>query len=259
MMNAPIRDWHGVRVWIVGSSTGIGAQTAQLLLARGARVTITARSREKLDKVAPAQERLLIAPADVTDPATLAQAHRAACAQWGDVDLTLIVAGTHDDMRATDFDVRRARALFEVNVMGVFECVALVLPGLLSKPGGCGRGIAIVGSVAAYSGLPRALTYGASKAAILNFTESLYFDLHPHGVGVYIVSPGFVDTPLTESNTFPMPALMSARDAAIALVFGLERGDFDIHFPKRFTRTLKLLRLLPYRLYFALIRLITGL
>lgn len=258
-MNTPIRDWRGIRVWVVGASTGIGAQTAQLLLARGARVTITARSRENLEKVAPAQERLLIAPADVTDAQTLARAHRAACDQWGDVDLTLIVAGTHDDMRATDFDVRRARALFEVNVMGVFECVALVLPSLLSAPGGCGRGIAIVSSVAAYSGLPRALTYGASKAAILNFTESLYFDLHPHGVGVHLVSPGFVDTPLTQHNTFPMPALMPAKDAADALVSGLERGEFDIHFPKRFTRTLKLLRLLPYRMYFMLIRRITGL
>ena len=259
MMNPPIRDWSGLRVWVVGASTGIGAQTARLLLARGAHVTITARSRVRLEQVAPTQERLLIAPADVTDAATLAIAHAAACSRWGGIDLTLIVAGTHDEMRASDFDVGRARALFDVNVMGVFECVALVLPALLGSPGAAGRGIAIVGSVAAYSGLPRALTYGASKAAILNFTESLYFDLHPHGIGVYLVSPGFVDTPLTQQNTFPMPALMSARDAAIALVSGLERGDFDIHFPKRFTRVLKLLRLLPYWLYFALIRRITGL
>jgi short-subunit dehydrogenase len=194
----------------------------------------------------------------VTQPESLALAHAAVCERWGGIDLTLIVAGTHDEMRATDFSVARARALFEVNVMGVFECVGLVLPGLLARKGNAVRGIGIVGSVAGYSGLPKALTYGASKAAIINFTESLYFDLRPLGIGVYLISPGFVDTPLTRGNDFPMPDLISASEAALSLVAGLEAGKFDIHFPKRFALALKVLRLLPYRLYFWSVRRVTG-
>jgi len=131
-----------------------------------------------------------------------------------------------------------------------------VLPALLAQ----GRGaLGIVASVAGYRGLPKALIYGASKAALINFTETLYLDLHPRGFGVYLINPGFVRTPLTDKNEFKMPHLISAEEAAASLIKGLDAGDFEIDFPKAFTRQLKLLRLLPYRWYFALIRRSTGL
>ena len=107
-------------------------------------------------------------------------------------------------------------------------------------------GIAVVSSVAGYGGLPTALVYGASKAALINLAETLYLDLAPRGIGVYVINPGFVKTPLTDRNTFAMPALISVEDAAKAIIAGFECGDFEIHFPKRFTLWLKLLRLLPY-------------
>jgi short-subunit dehydrogenase len=113
--------------------------------------------------------------------------------------------------------------------------------------------------VAGYGGLPKALIYGASKAALINFTETLYLDLHGRGLGVYLINPGFVRTPLTARNDFPMPHLIDADRAAQEIVAGLERGEFEIHFPKAFSRKLKLLRLLPYRWYFAAIRRSTGL
>jgi short-subunit dehydrogenase len=117
----------------------------------------------------------------------------------------------------------------------------------------------VISSVAGYRGLPTALVYGAGKAALNNLAETLYLDLAPKGIGVYLVCPGFVKTPLTDQNTFRMPSLISAPAAAEAIIAGFERGDFEIHFPKRFTGVLKMLRLLPYRWYFPLIRRITGL
>ena len=132
----------------------------------------------------------------------------------------------------------------------------MVLPQLLRQGAG---GVGIVASVAGYGGLPKALVYGPTKAALINLSESLYLDLRPRGIAVYQINPGFVDTPLTAHNDFPMPALMSTNDAALALVDGLEKGQFHIHFPRRFTNALRLARLLPYRAYFWLIHKITGL
>ena len=133
--------------------------------------------------------------------------------------------------------------------------VAAIVPALLAQ----GRGtIGIVSSVAGYGGLPKALVYGASKAALINFAETLYLDLAPRGLGVVLINPGFVRTPLTDRNAFPMPYLISADEAATEIVAGLERGDFEIHFPRAFSRRLKLLRLLPYRWYFAIVRKATG-
>ena len=254
-LNPRIDSWRGKRVWVIGASYGIGAAIAQQLLAAGARVAVSARSRDKLEKLVGDTAQALVVPLDTTDEA---QAHRAARAihdAWGGFDLALIVAGTHDEMRAHDWNLKRARALLDVNLHGVLNCVDAALPILLAQGRG---GIGIVSSVAGYIGLPKALIYGPSKAALINFAESLYGDLHPRGIGVYLVNPGFVDTPLTQKNDFRMPALISAEDAARATLAGIAAGCFEIHYPKRFTLWLKLLRILPYRLQFAAVRRITG-
>jgi len=131
-----------------------------------------------------------------------------------------------------------------------------VLPALLAQGKGA---IGLVSSVAGFRGLPKALVYGASKAGLINFAETLYMDLRPRGLGVYLINPGFVKTPLTDRNEFRMPALITAEEAADEILAGLRAGMFEIHFPRRFTGVLKLLRLLPYRAYFALIHRMTGL
>ena len=255
-MNPTIADWHGKRVWVIGASTGIGAETARLLLAQGARVALSARRRDLLEKVAELRAEALVLPLDVVEPSSVADAAAALRAQWQGVDLVLIVAGGYDEMRADDFDLQRAKKLIDLNVGGVLNCLAPVLPMLLAQGSG---GIGIVSSVAGYSGLPKALAYGPSKAALINLAESLYLDLRPRGISVYLINPGFVETPLTAHNDFPMPALMTAPNAARALLDGIERGEFHIHFPKRFTNWLRLARLLPYRAYFWLIHKVTGL
>lgn len=255
-LNPPLPAWPLCRVWIIGASTGIGAATAQALLAAGARVAISARSADKLKAVVGSHAAALVEPLDFTDTEAVAAAAQRIRTQWSGLDLVLIVAGTHQEVRAWELNERDSRALLETNLHGVINTCSAVLPGLLAQGSG---GIGIVASVAGYSGLPKALIYGASKAALVNFTETLYFDLHPKGLGVYLIMPGFVKTPLTEKNDFTMPNLITAEEAAREIIGGLAAGEFEIHFPKAFTRKLKLLRMLPYRLYFPLIRKATGL
>jgi short-subunit dehydrogenase len=117
----------------------------------------------------------------------------------------------------------------------------------------------VISSVAGFRGLPKSLAYGPTKAALTNLAENLYLDLEPLGLGVSVIHPGFVKTLLTAQNDFAMPALITPEQAAEAMVAGWAKGDFDIHFPKRFTRVMKLLRLLPYRAYFPAVRRATGL
>lgn len=255
-MNPKISNWHNKRVWVIGASTGIGAETARLLLEKGARVALSARRVEALQVVANGHENALVVPLDIVEHASVLSARDEIKQQWHGFDLVLVVAGTYNEMRADTFDLAVANQLLDMNIHGVFNCLDAVLPGLLAQGSG---GIGIVASVAGFRGLPKALVYGPSKAALINLCESLYLDLHSRGIAVYLINPGFVETPLTAANDFKMPALISARTAAQKLVYGLERGQFHIHFPRRFTNWLRLARLLPYRLYFWLIRKGTGL
>jgi NAD(P)-dependent dehydrogenase (short-subunit alcohol dehydrogenase family) len=255
-MNPKISDWRGQRVWIIGASSGIGAETARALLARGARLALSSRNPDALQAVAAGHHDAMILPFDITDHASVLAARDKILANWGGIDLVLVVAGTYQKMRADDFDLAAAKQLMDVNLNGPLNCLDAVLPKLLAQGKG---GIGIVASVAGLSGLPQALIYGPSKAALINLCESLYLDLRPRGIGVYLINPGFVATPLTASNEFSMPALIPASTAANELIRGIERGEFHIHFPKRFTNWLRLLRLLPYRWYFWLIHKGTGL
>ncbi len=255
-MNTPIKDWRGLRVWVVGASSGIGAETARLLLGRGAKVVLSARNPEGLHQIAADNLNALALPLDITRHEELVSARTRIMEHWGDIDLVLVVAGTYNKMRADNFDLALANKLIDTNLRGTLNCLDAVLPTLLKQGRG---GIGIVASVAGLSGLPQALIYGPTKAALINLCESLYLDLRPRGINVYLINPGFVATPLTAGNDFAMPALISAETAARELVRGIERGEFNIHFPKRFTNWLRLLRLLPYRWYFSIIHKVTGL
>ena len=256
--NLRITDWSAERIWVIGASSGIGAEVARLLLARGARVAMSARSAAALDALAataPAGCALAL-PLDVTVPLELREAYAKLTAQWGGCDRVLYLTGTYAPMRAQSIDVDVARRVLATNFTGLLDVLAITLPGLCAQGRG---GVCIVASVAGYRGLPHALIYGPTKAALINLAESLYLDLRAEGVAVNLVCPGFVETPLTAGNEFRMPALITANEAAREVVRGLERGVFETHFPKRFTRVLKVLRFLPDRWYFALIRRATGL
>lgn len=250
-MNPAISDWRGRRVWLVGASSGIGAAVAGELAGRGARLALSARRLDKLQALGLVQALLL--PCDATDTASLAAARAQLLAAWGGVDLVIYLAGDYLPMRADSFDLATAERVLAVNFNGALRLASCVLADLHS-----GGGIAFVASVAGYRGLPKALCYGPGKAALIHFAEVLHLDLAPRGVGVWLINPGFVATPLTAGNDFAMPALQTPQQAARAIVDGFAAGHFEIHFPKRFTRVLKCLAVLPYRWYFPLIRRLTG-
>lgn len=250
-MNPKITDWHGQRVWLVGASTGIGAALARELAGHGARLALSARRIEKLQSLGLADALLL--PCDATDTASLAGAREQLLAAWGGLDLVVYLAGDYVPMRADTFDLAVAERVVAVNFNGAMRLAATVLPDL--RPGG---GIAFVASVAGYRGLPKALCYGPGKAALIHFAEVLHLDLSPRGIGVWVINPGFVATPLTAQNDFSMPALQTPGQAARAMLDGFKTRHFEIHFPKRFTRLMKFLAHLPYGWYFPLIRRLTG-
>jgi NAD(P)-dependent dehydrogenase (short-subunit alcohol dehydrogenase family) len=251
-LNPRITGWKERRVWVIGASTGIGRATAIALLQRGARVAVSARNVQALRQI----DGALPLPLDVTDAQALRAAMQSLQRDWGGLDLLLYCAGTYRPMRATEFDLASALQHDDVNYRGVLHALDAVLPVFNAQRAGH---IALVSSVAGLGGLPQALAYGPTKAALINLAETLYLDLHPLGIGVHVINPGFVETPLTAQNTFAMPALITPEQAADAILAGLEAGRFDIHFPRRFTLWLKLLRLLPRGLYFRIVSRFTGL
>ena len=254
-LNPPLREWRGKRVWLVGASTGIGRALAEQLHALGATVIVSARKMDALQAFADQHPGSIALPLDVSDgPAVKAAAEAAMAA--GPLDLVCYCAGHYHAMRATAIDLPDLLRHHEVNTVGALHVLAAITPAMVAR----GQGhISLVSSVAGFRGLPQSLAYGPTKAALINLAETLYLDLQPRGLGVSVINPGFVETPLTAQNEFHMPALISPQQAAQAILQGWTKGEFDIHFPKRFTLVMKLLRLLPYRLYFPAVRRITGL
>lgn len=258
-LNAPIQDWRGRRVWLVGASSGIGLACAKALHAAGAQVIVSARDLGTLSEWAATCKSqglpVELLSLDVTDALQVKYVARQVAA-GGKLDFLLYCAGHYRAQRATDFDLTDMLRHQDVNYNGLLRVLDAVLPMFLQQ--GTGH-ISVVSSVAGWRGLPNGLAYGPTKAAVTHVAETLYMDLQDKGIGVSVVNPGFVATPLTAQNNFQMPALLSPEQAAEAMLAGWSQGLFDIHFPKRFTGWLKLMRLLPYRAYFALVRRFTGL
>lgn len=254
-LNPRLTNWQGRRVWLVGASSGIGLALALALHREGARVIVSARNAGALADFVRNHPGSTALPLDVTDLNAVVRA-AAAVAHAGPLDLLWFGAGHYKPMRANQMDLTEMLRHHQVNTVGALHLVHSVTPHLLQQ----GHGhVSLVSSVAGFGGLPQSLAYGPTKAALINLAETLYLDLRQHGLGVSLINPGFVDTPLTANNPFHMPALITAHQAAEAILEGWARGRFEIHFPKRFTWAMKLLGLLPYPLYFAAVRRFTGL
>ena len=253
-LNPRLRDWHGKRVWLVGASSGIGAALARDLLSKGAWVAVSARRAGALLAVVEGHPKGVVLTMDVRQPQDWTATHDALCEAWQGVDLVVFCAADYRSLSPWELDAREAHDTIETNVCGVYYGLSAVLPAMRSRRSG---GIAIVASVAGYVGLPNATLYGPSKAALINLAELLYAELHAHGLGVYLINPGFVKSRLTARNAFRMPALITPEAAAKAIVAGLERGRFEIAFPQRFTRVVRLVSLLPYRFSLGLLQRLT--
>ena len=253
--NLPITDWHGKTVWLVGASSGIGRATAHALHTRGAKVIVSARNQQALDVFAAEHPGATVLAMDASSAASVESAAQTVLAA-GSLDLVLYCAGYYKEMRATEFDLVNMLRHNQVNYVGALYLLAAVLPHFLARKAGH---ISLVSSVAGYRGLPQGLAYGPTKAALINLAETMYVDLKDRHVSVSLICPGFVETTLTAQNKFTMPGLIKPEQAAQEILRGWGKGEFEIHFPKRFTRVMKALALLPPKLYFPLIRKFTGL
>jgi short-subunit dehydrogenase len=252
-LNPRITDWQGMRVWIVGASSGIGAALARRIGASGAQLALSARREQSLIELS--REEDLILPLDVTSEEELQEAKDEILTAWGGLDLVIYCAGVYQPMRSWELQSSVIKQSLEINLQGAYNLLDAVLPLYLQQRSGH---IAIVASVAGYTGLPKAIAYGPSKAALINLTQILYTDLSAKGIGVYLINPGFVATRLTEQNDFEMPALITPDEAAREIIKGMRKGEFEIHFPKRFSLWMKLLSRLPDTIRFTLLKKAVG-
>jgi short-subunit dehydrogenase len=237
---------EGARVWVTGASSGIGAALAHELADRGARLAISARNAEKLAEVAGG--RMHVEPVDVTDRAATVAAGEAVRRALGGLDVVVANAGTWSQFSVDDWDSDSFARHVQTNLLGAVHTFEAVVPTMLAE----GRGrIVGVASVAGYRGLPGGEAYAATKAALLNFLESLRGQLDPRGVVVQTVAPGFVRTPMTERNDFPMPFMISAETAARTIADGIEKDKAEIVFPVPMMLLMKAARLVPVRAWTA--------
>ena len=237
--------------WVTGASSGIGRALALRLARDGWTVLATARRAE----AAGLPGAVLPRPADITDRDGIRALVADAEQDGPGIALAILNAGTYQADGAEDFNSETFRQTVDLNLIGTAHCIDALMPGWIAK----GRGhLGVVSSVAGYRGLPAAVSYGATKAALITMCESLKFDFDRLGLKVQIINPGFVRTPLTDKNAFKMPFIIEADEAAERIVAGLKRSRFEIAFPRRFACLLKQLRALPYEAYFPLVSRSTG-
>ena len=238
------------KIWITGASSGIGKALSEKFASEGWKVAISARRKEILDEMAN-NENISSYPLDVTNQQQINDIFAKIINDFGSLDLCVFSSGTYDPKLEQEINIKQNKFVMETNFFGVLYCIKSVEKYFKDKKDGH---ISIVSSVAAYRGLPNSSGYGPSKAALTNLTESLYFDFKKYNVRISLVSPGFIKTPLTDKNEFPMPFIKSPEFAADKMFNGLTKSNsFEIHFPKTLTILLKIFRVLPYKIYLYLI------
>ena len=237
----------GARIWVTGASSGIGAALARELADRGARVAVSARRAGELAAVAG--DRMVVVPVDVTDRSGTVAAGQAVREALGGLDVAVLNAGTWSRFVVDPWDSRLFADHLQVNVLGTVHSLEAVVPAMLAA--GHGR-IVGVASVAGYRGIPGSEAYNAGKAALINLFESLRASLGHRGIVVQTVNPGFVRTPMTDRNRFPMPFLVEPAVAARTIADGIARDRAEIVFPLPMAVVMKVARLVPTRAWTAL-------
>jgi NAD(P)-dependent dehydrogenase (short-subunit alcohol dehydrogenase family) len=238
--------------WVTGAGSGIGRALALRLARDGWTIAASARTVADLEALAAeAPGRIHPYPLDVTDADAALETVARIEDRLGPINLAILNAGTYRRDAADDFDVGAFRATVDVNLMGSVHCLSPLLPRMLGRRSGH---IAVVSSVVGYVGLPGASAYGATKAALINLCEALHPQLAAGNVRLSVINPGFVDTPLTQKNDFPMPFLISADEAVDHIMAGLKSRHFEIAFPWKMVLSMKILAAMPARLRLAVTR-----
>lgn len=243
-------------IWLVGASTGIGAALVEALDEENTQIFVSARNLSKINSLFPkSAARIIPIEMDVVDESSVHSVLSKILQHTDHLDKVIINAGTCEYIDSKEIDISSVKRVMDTNFYGALNIINASLP--LIREAKLVRDnapqLVLVSSSVTYQALPRAGAYGASKAAIRYMMECLKIDLQHEGIDVRVVSPGFVKTPLTDKNDFPMPFRISADEAAQRIVKGLKGKRFDIHFPKRFTYILKALSCLPDALRFRLI------
>ena len=242
-------------IWITGASSGIGKSLALKFANEGWQVAASARREDLLNQLSESNQNISPFPLDVTSRENCEEIFEKIKNKFENIDTCFFSTGTWDPKKEKEIDIDQMKKVMEVNFFGTLNCIKAVEMYFKEKKNG---NISIVSSIAGYRGLPNSTGYGASKAALNNLAESLYFDFGRYNVRVSLISPGFIKTPMTDKNKFKMPFLKTPEFAAEKIYNGLINGSsFEIDFPKELTLILKFLKILPDGVYFKLIRKLT--
>lgn len=233
---------RGKTWWIIGASEGLGAALAQALNERGASLILSARSTDKLNALAKTLDNATVVQIDVTDAQSVAHAAK----QTQHADAMLYCVGTYEPMNAKDWDAQIVEQMIDTNFTGAARVLAHTVPHYTAR--GAGH-IMLIGSLSGYRGLPDAVGYSASKAALMHLAENLLIDLKGTGVTVQVANPGFIKTRLTAKNNFNMPQIMRPETAAQHVIHAIDRGRFETAFPRPFAWVFKWGRYLPRNLF----------
>ncbi len=240
-------------IWITGASTGIGKDLAIKFAENNWIVAASARRENLLIELNKINQNIHSFPLDVTNKEECQRVTSDIIKKFKNIDICVFGTGMHDPNSEKKFNLDKINEIMNVNFFGVMNSVNAIYDYFSEKQSGT---ISIISSVAGYRGLPAAGAYCASKSALSSFTESLYFDMKRKNVKVNLISPGFIKTPMTDKNEFPMPFIKSSKYAAEKIYFGLlNKNNFEIHFPKTFTYIMKIIQLLPNWIYFGTINL----
>ena len=240
------------KIWITGASSGIGKSLALRFANEGWQVAASARRENLLNEISRSNKNIFSFPLDVTDSEKCKDVFNKIREKFNEIDISVFCTGIHDPSSEKKFDLESIRKIMNVNFFGTINSVNAVYDYYREKKSGH---ISIVASVAGYRGLPAGGAYCASKAALTNYAESLYFDMKRFNIRVSVVSPGFIKTPMTDQNDFTMPMIKSAEFAAEEMFKGLTKSNsFEIHFPKQFTYLMKILKIMPNWLYLKIVK-----
>lgn len=238
--------------WVTGAGTGIGRALARRLAESGWIVAASARTARDLDSLAAeVPGRITSFQLDVTDEKACAATAAAIETALGPVELAVFNAGSYFPTTAENFSVANFRRTVDVNLMGEINCMGPLVPAMIARRSGH---IVLMASLTGYVGLPTAASYGATKAALISVAQAFRPDFERFGVTISVINPGFVKTPLTDKNEFPMPFLIGTDAAIDHIMRGIDGRRFEIAFPWQMSAAIRLLAALPNWLKFAITR-----
>jgi short-subunit dehydrogenase len=239
-------------ILIIGGSFGIGEELCKEFSKAGARLAIVARSKDKIDNLCKIlNENHLSIAIDVSKKSDLDKLFTILAKRWKKIDIVIFCVGAYQPMNIDNFDIQKAKNIININLNSFLNFIDSFLPLLKEKKI---SHLAIISSVAGYFGMPNSLAYGASKAALSNLSESLFYELRQYETKVQLINPGFVKTRLTDQNNFKMPGIISANKAAKIIIRQLPKNRFEIKFPFIFTSLMRFLSIIPYKIRFFLLK-----